>query len=258
MPRSQVDQTGVSFAGGIITETGPLGYPQGAARDMDNIVIERNGSARVRNGLVESAQTDDAPIDVFPLLASNLAITVHEFEVDQNNKFLLVQLGNQVFVRTLSQLNIDVVGDAEESQYVTGYFRNGSEEFQQSNNLAVLMASTTPNIDATVASQTPLQSIQGNGVLFMSSPVVGVFAVKYMPNGRQSFDWFSQDSSIYNSGDAPSTAPTFHIIPISPNIRDFEGVEDNIGVTARLADTTNEHLYNLGNQGWGVLGGIRS
>jgi len=49
----------------------------------------------------------------------------------------------------------------------------------------------------------------------------------------------------YNTG-----AQIFSISPITLQIRDFIGVTDNLGVSVRPTTLSNEHNYNLQNQGW--------
>lgn len=52
MPREQADLVNVNFSKGLITETGPLGYPANSCKDLVNIKININGSASVRGGLM--------------------------------------------------------------------------------------------------------------------------------------------------------------------------------------------------------------
>ena len=225
MARTQANQFGVTFSGGLVTETGPLGYPQGTCRDMDNLVIERNGSVRVRNGLVESEQTDAAAIikRFTTGAAATDAVTLHEFPVDDTTKFLIVQVGNILHVLDIAKQNIDMFDPngvdkgGSFANTVSGYTLNGNDEFALSSNIVALMSASTPGISNSRAASSPLQSVYGNGLLFMCSPEHGVFAIRYMPNGRVEFegDWFSPNSNDYNSSEeVPDNSPAFHLLPI--------------------------------------------
>lgn len=67
----------------------------------------------------------------------------------------------------------------------------------------------------------------GKGYLFIAHPMCNTLYVDYDP--------------VTNS----ITANTITVV-----IRDFEGVEDNLGIDVRPNSITNAHKYNLFNQGW--------
>ena len=79
---------------------------------------------------------------------------------------------------------------------------------------------------------TEVQYAAGNGYLFVAGHNIDPVAIQYDPT----------------TGGLTST-----VIPIL--VRDFDGIpEDGVPVTARDAAITNEHTYNLVNQGWTAVG----
>lgn len=74
---------------------------------------------------------------------------------------------------------------------------------------------------------TPVQMVSGKGWLFIASPYIEPLIVEADPEG--------------------GTIDT-NKIPIL--IRDFDGVDDSVGTQTQPSTLTNEHYYNLRNQGW--------
>lgn len=92
---------------------------------------------------------------------------------------------------------------------------------------------TVPEVESTQVDMT-----SGKGFLFVVSPVIEPFYVVYDP-----------------------VAVTMTPTQITIMMRDFDGINDSLGVEEQPATLSKEHLYNLRNQGWvtpsaaGVIGG---
>jgi hypothetical protein len=96
-------------------------------------------------------------------------------------------------------------------------------------------AADTITISAESGAPTPereaCQFTSGNGLLFVTHPYANPFSVSYDPD----------------TDDFTKTVITLRI-------RDFEGEDDGLGInerpTGNIGDLTDEHYYNLLNQGW--------
>jgi hypothetical protein len=95
-------------------------------------------------------------------------------------------------------------------------------------NLTTYSPSGAPS-PATVA----CQYASGLGKLFVTHPYLESFTVAYNP-----------------------TTETFTNTQINLRIRDFEGVDDSLDVTARPTTLSDSHKYNLLNQGWTTGGQV--
>lgn len=110
-----------TFVRGIITEAGPLTFPENAALDMENIVLNREGSLQRRLGMdfeedfvLRSATVlpDDA---VASFLWENAAN-------DVNNQFAVIQVGQRLLVFDGSEVSIsaNLIATVDLSAYITG------------------------------------------------------------------------------------------------------------------------------------------
>ena len=52
MARTAAEKSYFTFAGGLITDVSPLGYPDETTQDESNFELLRNGSRRRRKGLL--------------------------------------------------------------------------------------------------------------------------------------------------------------------------------------------------------------
>lgn len=81
---------------------------------------------------------------------------------------------------------------------------------------------------------TPVQMANGKGFLFIAQQYIEPIVVEYSVSGD-----------------------TITVTPIVVQIRDFDGVDDNLSPEEQPTTLTKEHYYNLQNQGWvqpGFLG----
>jgi hypothetical protein len=119
MPRTAGRKNVATFVGGLNTEASPLTYPENAAKDLDNVDLDRDGSLRRRRGLeyelgyglLSEDQTDDVWTEEF---LSTAAVTVHEWESvqgDDSLNFLVVQIGCTLYFHNLG-------GDSVSSSYL--------------------------------------------------------------------------------------------------------------------------------------------
>lgn len=73
----------------------------------------------------------------------------------------------------------------------------------------------------------PISAASGKDRLFIVSKKIEPAYIEYDPN-----------------------TDTFSLTQLNLKIRDFEGIEDNLDIDERPTSLSNEHLYNLMNQGW--------
>lgn len=76
----------------------------------------------------------------------------------------------------------------------------------------------------------PCQYTYGKGHLFVTHPYTNPIFIEYDAAG-----------------------PSINVTEIDIEIRDFEGVDDNLAIDERPTVITDAHRYNLYNQGWGAL-----
>src|SRR6185503_9986638 len=75
----------------------------------------------------------------------------------------------------------------------------------------------------------PASFASGNGRLFITHPSCDPIVVEYD----------DEEDDLVAEG-------------INVQIRDFEGVDDDLEIDEHPATLSNDHLYNLQNQGWGL------
>ena len=93
--------------------------------------------------------------------------------------------------------------------------------------IGTVALSTYKRADVATAGNLRISAVSGKGNLFVASEEVYPFYIKY-------------------DGDTN----TLSHFPISISIRDFYGVEDGLGIPERPSTLSEEHRYNLYNQGW--------
>lgn len=185
-----------TFVKGIITEAGPLTFPENASLDEENMVLNRDGSRQRRLGM--DLEQDYALHQVNPL--STDAVTAHRWKNvanDPKRQFVVIQVGNRllVFDANPASTSAHLLATLNASAYLQGPF-----EIQTANALGYLLITAT-----------------GSDPLYLSyNPGTGVISI----------------SQVFLS------------------VRDFWGCQDNLPVEARPATLSNEHYYNLLNQGW--------
>ena len=204
MPRSAAIAVENSFLKGLVTEAGPLGFPENACTETYNCVFDNQGKVTRRLGLnfEEGYQNKvTARID------------------DAIEQYLWETVGGN------GELNMMVVQVG-----VNLYFYEVDEEGALSPNLKASSLSIAPYGASGFPSsgnQEACQFASGDGKLFVTHPYCDPFYITY-----------DEDTE------------TFSGTVISIYIRDFEGVEDSLPTDERPTTLTNEHKYNLYNQGW--------
>jgi hypothetical protein len=93
--------------------------------------------------------------------------------------------------------------------------------------IGTVALSTYKRADVATAGNLRISAVSGKGNLFVASEEVYPFYIKY-------------------DGDTN----TLSHFPISISIRDFYGVDDGLGIPERPSTLSEEHRYNLYNQGW--------
>ena len=137
-----------TFVKGIITEAGPLTFPENSAIDIENVVLNREGSLQRRLGMDFE---DDYVIIESPVLPTNAVACCRWYNADNNvdNQFAVVQMGPLLHIC-----------DANASS-ISG------------NRLTYI--DMTPYVDATK----PIQVASGLGRLFVVSGVAAPTYIEY-------------------------------------------------------------------------------
>lgn len=252
MSRIAKDKPYRTLINGFITEATGLTFPENCAQDIDNCDIELKGTVRRRLGLNEEANgytvgqgrlvdTMSGILDGGPYANSlplngicpqaNLAVTVHIWphpggRTDLN--FIVWQIGNRLIVRNW---------DSEPVSSPTGITSivTGNVEF-------ILDDQTTGviyNTNATLAMQQELQSSAGFGRLWFTGTHVLPFYLDLDP--------IALVLTVQPVGYDASNSEYLHG---RMSIRDFNGVPDGLSTTQWPTTLTDEHRYNLWNQGW--------
>ena len=206
MARAAANKLYKTFIKGLITEAGPLTYPENASTDELNTVIKVKGSRSRRLGL--DFEPDSVPIIISTLSGSDFLSEYAWKGVnnDSSINFLVIQIKS-----VLHFFDMDAVP-------ITGAKKSFTVD------LATYVApfATASDVDTTLAQMT-----SGKGWLFVVSPVTEPVVIEYDPD-----------------------TDTVETIPVYLLMRDFDGIDDNLGNEEQPTTLTKEHLYNLRNQGW--------
>lgn len=207
MARGQQNKLYNMFVKGLITEAGPLTYPENASTDELNCVLKRKGPRARRLGIDYEPDSTAADIsDTFDQTNLTNEFVWKAVDNNANTNFLCLQIGSTVKFFDLS------------SEPLT----DGLKGFE----LDLLDYKVTGVDDAVVASNYA-QFTSGKGFLFVVHPQMEPIVVEYDADG---------DDLI--------------VIPITIQIRDFDGVYDGLANDAEPSTLSKEHYYNLRNQGW--------
>ena len=206
MPRASQNKLYQSFVKGLITEAGPLTYPENASTDELNTVIKFKGSRSRRLGL--DYEPASAPATISDLSDSEF---ISEFDWkcvgnDADVNFLVIQVN-----RTIHFFDMD-------ASPVTG----SPKSFTVDLSTYVAPAYTATDVDVN-----PIQMASGKGYLFVVSPVIEPLLIEY-----------------------DKTTDTISVLKLILKVRDFDGVLDGLSNEDQPSTLSNEHYYNLRNQGW--------
>lgn len=252
MPRAKQEKAYSTFTAGFITEATPLAYPEGSCRDINNCDIELNGSVRRRLGLdlekngtsfyslffVDTFLTGsggpDSLVDPGTTVPqANLAITVHPWKAPGGKaelNFVVFQIGNTLIVRNWDAETVSSPAAIE--QHVIGSyvfnFADGS----------IPGSGFVYNTTKSVCAQTPLQGNAGFGKLWLTSSATVPFYMDYDPETRE-LSIARNETTEFGAN-------------VKLAIRDFNGIDDGFLMEYQPTpgEMTDEHWYNLFNQGW--------
>lgn len=229
MARVKQEKSYTNFRGGFITEATPLAFPENTCRDINNCDIQLDGSVRRRLGF--NIETGGGPLNpVFGLGAvapqDSWAVTKHPWKAVAGRaslNFMVFQVGHYLIVR-------DWDADVVSSVGAIGSKVTGATEFTIPAAFHFLPTSLTPEREAT-----PLSSASGFGRLWFTSPIHKPFYMEMDELGQLSLN------ELYTE----EYGPTVRLA-----MRDFAGIEEPLRSDERPTTLSDEHLYNLFNQGW--------
>lgn len=209
-----------SFVKGIITEAGPLTFPENAAIDLENVVLNREGSLQRRLGMDFE---DDFVLRSVTVLPTDAVASFrwHNVNNDANTQFAVVQVGRTLLVFDASPVSIS----------------------------ANLLG--TIDITAFTSGINPIQVASGHGVLFCAGGLTNPFYLQW--NGGGSFtvhtiavkirDFFGVDDGLAVDAQ-PGSLSTAH------NYNLLNQGWDNTKITAYKADAGSVYPSNA--QQWWV------
>lgn len=121
MPNASTLKTYNTFVKGIITEAGPLTYPENASLDEENCVLNRNGSRQRRLGMDYEEDFVLRPVTVHP----DDAIAAFRWKNaanDSDNQLVCVQAGQRllVFDGTPVSTSANLLANLNLASYITG------------------------------------------------------------------------------------------------------------------------------------------
>lgn len=215
MAQASQTKNSFSFVKGLITEASALTFPEEASLDEDNFQLLRDGSRARRLGAdyEDNFVLNDSGLEPSFLTIPAVSRSFSWKNVSQKESlsFLAIQIGNLIHFHDTSTLGTPTSGNKH------AFVLNLDDHL-------VAPGGTTL--------YTPASFSSGKGFLFINTGTTEPLYVKY-----------------------DVEEDTFEVVPYILNIRDFDGVEDLIGgtpidVSFRPVDASDNHLYNLRNQGW--------
>jgi hypothetical protein len=202
-----------NFTGGLKTEFTGLNFPENACTQTENCVFSLIGDVTRRGGFDYEPSSQ---INPFPAGGAHTTYRWRNAGGDGQSEILVQQTNN-----IISFFLTSAAGTSN-----TGISQN--------------ILSTSLDLNSFLIAGNPIPDTQecqysdGNGFLFIFHPYCSPVYVTYTPS-----------TAIIN----------YNAITI--NIRDLDGIPDSLGVqgnasslTTRPATLSNEHNYNLQNQGW--------
>jgi hypothetical protein len=214
MPRAVANKLYRTFVKGLITEAGPLTYPENASIDEDNCVISRKGNRYRRFGFDLEKDfrvpvyylNDTADFSDPHKQLSDVAIKTFKWEAvaQTNANFLVYQQGRYLQFTDMATVPL--------SSGVKPYFVDL--------NSFLAPGQSDPSLDE-------VSFTAGKGHLFVAHPKLDPFYITYDPN----------TDSITTSR-------------ITIQIRDLIGLYDSLANDEEPTSLSAEHNYNLLNQGW--------
>lgn len=252
MARVAQDKAYRSFRNGLVTEVTGLTFPPDSCRDINNCDINVDGSVRRRYGLTEESGGfqmepgcladlvwEDRPAGPFSYrpypgaqcLKSELAVTVHLWPAPGGQSdlaFVIFQVGNKLFIRNWMAETISDPGNLD--QYI-----GGSLVLELDYETDGLIYRTN-YLDA---AKVPLQSSVGTERIWFTSEAVVPFYLEYDIEARV----LRGHPVGYDENDPNAAYGKL-------SMRDFNGIEDGLKPDEQPTTLSDEHRYNLYNQGW--------
>lgn len=203
MPRQAGTAVTNNFAGGLVTESTSLNFPENACTSIENCVIDIKGNIHRRLGFGLEGNATTRNINRSDSVISTYLWKNVGGSGDLN--LLVVQVGSTLYF-----------------YYATASATLSTGQIANTVNLTSFSPSGAPS-----PSTKACQYAAGLGKLFVTHPNLNSFTIT-----------FNKDTE------------TFTTTQIYLTIRDLEGVEDTLDVSARPTTLSNTHNYNLLNQGW--------
>lgn len=212
MPRAAVDKNQLfTFVNGLNTEASGLTFPENSVVDADNIRIDRDGSANRRLGLDYEDSYVLSTETVSSINLASVGVSFHDWPAVNNN-------GNINFF--VIQVGNELwVYNKDASPISNGYLTTVDISAYNITAFAPGKVLVTLRVD--------MDSSVQNGHLFMTAIGSEPLVLEY--------DDINEELLV-------ST--------LELQIRDFDGVDDDLEVDERPATLSAAHEYNLMNQGW--------
>lgn len=207
MPRAEANKVYNTFVRGLITEAGPLTFPENATTDELNCELFITGSRKRRLGvnLEDAFALSSQTVD--PGNWAGYAINTSNWTTvggDGNTNFLVLQVGPTLYFYDQSVAPLS----------------SGQKSFTID-----LVSFSAPS--ASSIGNSAVSAVSGKGFLFVVGEKIEPFFIEY-----------DEDTD------------TISTTQINIEIRDFEGVDDGLEPEEELTTLSDEHKYNLRNQGW--------
>ena len=205
-----------SFIKGIITEASPLTYPEDAV-DTNNIVSVTTKSA----GAYNVADLDNTAVDVYRW---------DDNGVSGAKSYMVVRIGEWIYVydATVSPLSWGLVFSVDMAAY------------------------RSPKYASTSIANTRVDFASGRGKLFVVGEGLNPFYLTVIQNYTYTTlpIPFTVSPTFTSNTSLTGTDTAIVPVPISMQIRDMTGIAEGTSPSYQPATLTNEHHYNLLNQGW--------
>jgi len=232
MPQAQQNKNYFTFVKGLITEANPLTYPEDTSFDEDNFILKRNGSRERRLGIDWETNNKTAnTVDVVTTIGGSsfddseiesYAFTTHEWRGvagDGNKNYTILQIGPYLYVHDMERYPSDSTDNHIISENRIDLNISGNEYIDLTNYAA-------PGLASSVGTN-PVDIAFGRGRAFITCACVEPIYLEYT-----------------------TATDTWSVVQFELQVRDFEGVTDNLDLGERPSYLSKEHQYNLLNQGW--------
>ena len=215
--KSSIERT--NFTSGLITEATALTFPENAAQELNNFELNRDGSIKRRLGMIEEAVGVKIDTQRDANAFSNYAITSYKWVNVGNDPTLTIgvmQIGDSLWFTNLAS---DVLSNGMLNKDEFGVVQ------------PVVM--DTNILPTRISGNEPMSFTSIGGVLIVASK-------------EMDYPVYLE----YGGGDLNTGEAAINAQPIRIEVRDLWGIDDGYAVDERSIVLTDEHEYNLKNQGW--------